>query len=433
MTRIGRYTLLGELASGGMATVHLGRLQGDAGFQREVAIKRLQPRYAADPDFTAMLLDEARLVERIRHPHVVQVLDVVADASGLYVVMELVRGESLSGLIRLAHQRQTSVPQRVAIAMVIDALHGLHAAHVAQTEHGVPLGIVHRDVSPHNLMVGADGITRVLDFGVAKALGRSSATEEGQIKGKLAYMPPEQVLARPVDARTDVYAATIVLWELLAGRRLFRADSQIELLRLAAKGVAPESLELEGLDVRLMAVLRRGLEPNPERRFQSAQEMASELESLGLEGTRDEVGAFVRALAGERLAAISQIVNVEPLPQVNDDRTGPAINIDVATTAPRRRSRVPMIVAGLAGLLVSVAFALREPPTPPPPVIRAEPSLPPPPPVLVEEKRPEAIVETPKPVAKPARKKAPVKKADCSQPYELDAKGNPRFKRECLQ
>src|SRR5271154_2384991 len=205
---IGRYLLFGEIASGGMATVHFGRLSGPAGFSRTVAIKRLHPNLAKDPEFVAMFLDEARLAARIRHPNVIPTLDVVATEGEIFLVMDYVQGESLSRLIRAAVARGERIPPDMVAALMVGVLHGLHAAHEAKSDHGEPLGIVHRDVSPHNILVGTDGAARVLDFGVAKAIGRSQNTREGQIKGKLAYMAPEQVRGS-VSRRTDVYAASV--------------------------------------------------------------------------------------------------------------------------------------------------------------------------------------------------------------------------------
>src|SRR5262245_51026591 len=172
MSVIGRYALHGELASGGMATVHLGRLLGPVGFSRTVAIKRLHAQYAQDPEFVSMFLDEARLAARIRHPNVVPTLDVVATSGELFLVMEYVPGESLSRLARAARDRMERMPPRIVSAIMSGVLHGLHAAHEAKSERGEPLGIVHRDVSPQNVLVGTDGVARVLDFGVAKAAGR---------------------------------------------------------------------------------------------------------------------------------------------------------------------------------------------------------------------------------------------------------------------
>ena len=194
---VGRYALYDSIACGGMASVHLGRLIGPAGFSRTVAIKRLHENYAKDPEFVAMLLDEARLAARINHPNVVSTLDVVAVGPELLLVMEYVAGESLSALIRTCQQTEHSPPIPVVVDIAIGMLNGLHAAHEATGEGGQPLNIVHRDVSPQNVLVGTDGVTRVVDFGIAKAIGRTQETRSGAIKGKPAYMAPEQLQGAP--------------------------------------------------------------------------------------------------------------------------------------------------------------------------------------------------------------------------------------------
>src|SRR5437588_9653608 len=222
---IGRYVLHGELASGGMATIHFGRLSGPVGFSRTVAIKRLHPQFAKDPEFVTMFLDEARLCGRIRHPNVVPTLDVVTVEGEIFIVMEYVAGEALSKLLKTAWSRGVAMPPRVAATIVSSILHGLHAAHVAKDEHGRELGIVHRDVSPQNILVGGDGTSRVLDFGVAKARGRLQTTRDGQVKGKIAYMPPEQLSGGAVTRQSDIYAASVVRWEALAGRRLLDGET----------------------------------------------------------------------------------------------------------------------------------------------------------------------------------------------------------------
>src|SRR5438270_1864420 len=195
---VGRYTVHGELAAGGMATVHIGRMGAAGGFAKLVAIKRMHPQFAKDPDFLAMFLDEARLVTRIRHPNVVQSLDVIVEGGEVLLVMEYIHGDALSRINRVLRSQQARIPLRIAVAIISGVLHGLHSAHEAKSERGEPLGIVHRDVSPQNVLVGTDGAPRVLDFGVAKAAGRTQQTREGQIKGKLSYMAPEQLRGAPV-------------------------------------------------------------------------------------------------------------------------------------------------------------------------------------------------------------------------------------------
>ncbi|MDP8998578.1 MAG: protein kinase [Myxococcota bacterium] len=290
------------MASGGMATVHFGRLQGAAGFARSVAIKRLHPQYAKDADFVGMFLDEARLAARIAHPNVVPTLDVVAQGEDLLLVMEYVRGSALSRLLRTLTQKGERMPPRIAAAIAAGVLRGLHAAHEAKSETGEALEIVHRDVSPQNVLVGTDGIPRVLDFGVAKAAGRVQTTREGQLKGKLAYMAPEQITTGSVTRKTDVYAAAVVLWEMLTGRRLFRADNEAKLLSLVLDSeVQLPSALVEGLPVGFDRVVERGLDRDPAKRYATAREMAIEVEAVAGIAAQTEVGEWVEIIAADEL------------------------------------------------------------------------------------------------------------------------------------
>ena len=301
--KIGRYAVFGELAAGGMATVYVGRLTGAAGFSRRVAIKSLHAQYAKDPDFLAMFLDEARLSGRVQHPNVVQILDVISTTTELHLAMEYVEGESLSKLIRGLRASGERVPLAVAVAILIGVLEGLHAAHEARAENGQALCIVHRDVSPQNVLVGVDGVPRILDFGIAKAVGRMQTTRGDQLKGKLAYMAPEHLAREPLDRRADVYAAGIVLWELLTGERLFQADDEISTFRraLEAKVPPPGSLAPE-VTPALDAAVLRALAKKPEARYQTARELACDLEATGLAASTRDLAAWVQKKAATALA-----------------------------------------------------------------------------------------------------------------------------------
>ena len=302
-TVLGRYLVFEEIAAGGMATVHLGRLRGAAGFARMVAVKRLHRQYAKDPEFVAMLVDEARLAGRIHHPNVVTMLDVAAEDGELVLVMEYVHGEPLAKLLRAARRKGLPVSPRIAATILTEALHGLHAAHEARDEKGMELGIVHRDVSPQNIIVGADGVTRVLDFGIAKAAGRIHSTREGEIKGKFAYMPPEQLHGEHLDRRADVYAAGVVLWETLTGERLFLGSAEMpDLRRLLDADVQPPSTRIAGLHASFDAVAMRALAREPGDRYPTARAMALALEACGPAATASEVGEWVEVLANESLS-----------------------------------------------------------------------------------------------------------------------------------
>ncbi len=311
---IGRYALHDEIASGGMATVHLGRLLGPVGFARTVAIKRLHQHYAKDPEFVSMFLDEARLAARIRHPNVVPTLDVVALSGELFLVMDYVHGVSLSRLMRTLGATDARIPVDIAAAVMVGALHGLHAAHEAHDERGQPLGIVHRDVSPQNVMVGSDGLSRVLDFGVAKASWRIQTTRDGQVKGKLSYMAPEQVNGGSVGPWTDVYAAGIVLWEALANERLFKGDDSGAVLARFTKNtpIEPPSTFNDEVSPELDAVVLRALEADPEKRFASANELADAIEAATRLASTSAVARWVQGAVHEELAIRStRIAEIE--------------------------------------------------------------------------------------------------------------------------
>jgi serine/threonine-protein kinase len=288
-----------------MATVYFGRLRGAGGFSRPVAIKRLHPHFAKTPHFIDAFLDEARLAATIRHPNVVPTLDVVAEQSELLLVMEYIAGASLSELWDIEVARGHRIAPRIAAAVLAGALHGLHAAHEAKDDEGKPLGIVHRDVSPHNLIVGTDGVTRVLDFGVAKAEQRIRTTSPGEVKGKLAYMAPEQIMLEQASPRSDIYAAGVVLWEALTGGLLFRAENHGSLIsKILSDEVKPPSEvapDAPGMSKALDAIVMKALARNAEERFATAREMALALEAVGVASTA-EVGEWVAATAGESVA-----------------------------------------------------------------------------------------------------------------------------------
>ncbi len=300
---LGRYVMFDEIAAGGMATVHLGRLLGPVGFAKTVAIKRLHPHLAKDPDFATMFLDEARLAARVRHPNVVSILDVVQLETELFLVLDYVEGESLSRVLRAARKRKEVAPLAVAVAVIEGSLQGLHAAHEAVDEHGRPLGLVHRDVSPQNIQIGVDGIARVLDFGVAKAAGRLQETQGREVKGKLAYMAPEQLAGGEVDRRTDVYAAGVCLWETLTGRRLVKAPNEGQTVAMVMSGqFAVPSAHRSEVPAELDAVTMKALNKDPTQRFASAREFAMALTRALSSASVYQVGEWVEAHADEALA-----------------------------------------------------------------------------------------------------------------------------------
>jgi serine/threonine-protein kinase len=303
--RVGRYEVLGEIASGGMATVYLARAVGAGGFARLVAIKKLHEHLQADEDFVAMLLDEARLAARIRHPNVVPVVDMEA-APSLYLVMEYIEGDKLSGLIRALAKQKRALTPTVALRIVHDSLEGLHVAHELHDDEGRPLHIIHRDISPQNILVGVDGVARITDFGIAKAESRATTTRDGQLKGKIGYMAPEQLSASAIDRRVDLFAMGVTLWESLTGRRLFHGESEVESMAAVAHALIPSLAEPPyRLTREIDHVVQRSLARDPTKRFSTAREFADALESAaasigGLASTR-QVADVVNALAGEKI------------------------------------------------------------------------------------------------------------------------------------
>jgi serine/threonine-protein kinase len=301
--RLGRYEIVREIASGGMAKVYLGRVVGEGGFERLVALKVMHEHIAKDPEFVAMFLDEARLAARIRHPNVVSTLDIQKTSEGMFLVMDYVDGPALQDMRKLLKRERRRIPIEIAVTVVLDVLAGLHAAHDLSDEDGSPLRLVHRDVSPHNVLVGKDGIARLTDFGVARAEARIASTSSGKLKGKMAYMSPEQIMGQTVDRRSDVYAAGIVLWELLVNKRLFRADSEGELVHKILAGNAPWPHKVsKHVPLSIASVCMRALTRQPNDRFASAEELADALESAsrntGIAPAKSRrVGQFVRELA----------------------------------------------------------------------------------------------------------------------------------------
>lgn len=300
-----------------MATVHFGRLLGGAGFARTVAIKRVHPKHLKSESMIASLVDEARLASRIQHPNVVPTLDVFFAEGELFVVMEFVMGETLARLSPLrAGEPEPGAPDAVPIAVTasigVGMLHGLHAAHEAKNELGQPLHIVHRDVSPQNVLVGIDGLARVLDFGIATAsTARLTSTQSGQVKGKPRYMAPEQLRGEKVTRRTDVYAAGVVLWEVFANRRLYEREIDAA-LALSEKTPAPPA---EGFNPLVTppidAVLRKAMAHDPADRYDDAESFAIALEDATEVATPRRVGEWLRFVAEaslhERAAQIAEI------------------------------------------------------------------------------------------------------------------------------
>jgi eukaryotic-like serine/threonine-protein kinase len=302
-----RYDTILKLASGGMATVWVGTVRGALGFRQLVAIKKPHPHLLEDASYRNELVAEARLASLINHANVIDVRDVEVDGDAISLIMDYIEGASLGELIVAASKAGTRLPPRVAVRIALDALAGLHAAHELVDERGRHVGLVHRDVSPQNIVVGVDGLARVADFGVAKFSRKNADSSEGSLKGKLAYMAPEYIRGEPIDRRFDVFALGIVLWEALAGRRLFRGASEPETIRMLLEH-EPESLATAAPEAAALAgVVATALARPVEQRFQNAQAMAAALETTalgaGLCGGQTEVATALKELVGASIEA----------------------------------------------------------------------------------------------------------------------------------
>ena len=310
ITKIGRYTLFDQFATGGMATVHLGRLDGAGGFSRVVAIKRLLPHLVQNEDFTQMLLKEARLAARVRHPNVVPTLDVVASKGDVLLVLEYVHGEALSTLCRIqVKQKKDHIPVDVAATIMRDVLQGLEAVHEATDERGRSLGLVHRDISPPNVLVGVDGLSRVLDFGIAKALEHIEESDPNRVKGKTGYLSPEQIRGERLTQRSDVFSAGIILWEMLATRRLFSAELETDRMQAILRGDYPHPRATRSeLSEELDAVVMQALALEPEKRFESPRAFAAAIDAVAKSAPPRKVAEWVNELAAEALASRSRLL-----------------------------------------------------------------------------------------------------------------------------
>ena len=297
-----------------MATVFLARLSGVGGFQRFVAIKRLHPHLAREPEFIEMFLEEARLAARIHHPNVVPILEIGQSEQGYYIVMEYVEGDTLGRLLARSAQTGVRLPVKVGLRVVIDMLAGLDAAHELKDDDGNPFGIVHRDISPQNVLVGVDGSSRLSDFGVARATSKLSTTRTGQLKGKLAYMAPEQARGhKDVDRRADIFASGIVLWEVLACRRLFKGDGEADTLnRVMNEPIPPVRSAAPTIPASLEAVVAKALERDRNKRYATAAEFADSLERasrvVGALGTHKDVAQHLEAVLGTEISAQRDVV-----------------------------------------------------------------------------------------------------------------------------
>jgi len=359
---LGRYEIVGGLGHGGMATVYLARTAGESGFHRLFAIKVLHPHLSEDTAFVTMLLDEARIAARLHHPNVVPIVDLGVQDGLHYVVMEYVEGCSMFAL--LAKSRDAR-PPRLIVPLLLDALAGLHAAHELRGDDDEPLQLVHRDVSPQNVLVGVEGIGRLTDFGVARAEARINTTRPGhsQIKGKVGFLSPEQLRGQPIDRRSDVFSAGVMLWSALTGKRLFHdpaSDAATMTKTLTMEVPKPSTVGLRP-PVAFDDVCLRALERDPNKRFATALEMEDALRAAataaGMLGTRQELAEWMTKSFGDELAARRAAVRKATVPQ---DRVSAS---DVSSAAVSGMRMMPAVGSIVPEESTPAAGVVAEPPS----------------------------------------------------------------------
>jgi serine/threonine-protein kinase len=306
-SRFGKYDLLALLATGGMAEIWLARVSGEAGFEKLVVIKRLLDDLAVNPDYVEMFLDEARINARLNHSNVVQVLELGQVEGKYFMAMEYVAGLSVAQVGKKSTQRLGDVPQAVAAGIIAQACAGLHYAHERAMPDGTPLGIIHRDVSPQNLILTFEGQVKVVDFGIAKAQDRQSRTRAGMVKGKTSYMSPEQCLGLPLDRRSDVFALGIVLFELATARRLFKRTTSYQTFEAIVTAEVPRPMELNPrIAPEMEAVILKALARKADDRYATAGEMQEAIElamhHAKLRGATSDLEKFVEGTFSDERA-----------------------------------------------------------------------------------------------------------------------------------
>ncbi|MFO0626078.1 MAG: protein kinase [Polyangiales bacterium] len=320
--RVGRFDLVTRLGAGGMANVFLARHQGAAGFERLAAIKLLHRHLSSDEQFVQMFFDEARVAARIHHPNVVPILEIGSEHEQLYMVMDYVEGDTLAAVQRAAIGVKRAIPAGIVLRIILDALSGLDNAHELCGPDGEPLNVVHRDISPQNIIVGIDGVARVVDFGIARAERRLALTSVGTLKGKAPFMAPEQLEGRPVDRRADVFSMGVTLWESFALRRLYPQRNDVETVSKANRvPYRPLRAMLAQLPSEVDEIIERALAFDVDGRFASAAEFAEAIEERlrAHIATHRQVSTFMNVVAGEKVAGEREAVrrSVKAAPSVH--------------------------------------------------------------------------------------------------------------------
>jgi serine/threonine protein kinase len=353
--RVGRYEVLLKVASGGMATVYLARAHGIGGFEREVALKLMHSHLQESSEFADDLVEEAKLAVRIRHSNVASILDVGEDPLGIYLVMDFVEGDTLSGLLKVAAATDEKIPVRIGLRILVDALAGLHAAHECKDAAGKPLGIVHRDFSPQNILVGLDGVARLADFGIARAATRLSQTNTGIVKGKIAYMAPEQARGEAVDRRCDVWAAGVVTWQVITGKKLYAAENDLAALLKIATVEPPRLRSLDRtvsgpLDEAVASALTMDLAKRCPTASTFRHALVAAARAKDALAEHEEVAEYVEKAVGQRLAArrerIAELLALrERMGKLADGARDERSGMTPAHGAPRTSSHsIPLVV-----------------------------------------------------------------------------------------
>ncbi|OJH39062.1 protein kinase [Cystobacter ferrugineus] len=416
---VGRYNLLTRLAVGGMAEIWLARQGGPQGFEKFIAIKRILDSLSSDADFVGMFLDEARLAAQLNHPHIVQIIDLGEEEGAYYIAMEYLPGENLASIARACARQKKQLPLAHAVRIIAHAAEGLAYAHAKLGPDGALLGIVHRDVSPQNILVTYEGVVKVLDFGIAKAATRESQTMAGQVRGKAAYMSPEQARGQPLDARSDIFSLGIVLFELVTGTRLFPSMEPLAAMNaLAGETPLPDAHERNPcVPESLSRIICRALARNPSQRYISARHFQAALEEW-LRGQPEvpdstDLSSYMTELFADRIQerarlleaarsgdltpssarrVVGRIQSVASMPS----RVITTRELTVEQATPHQQQRRWPWLAGAAVVsllaLAGVVFALRgspaRSPTPQAPPVAARPPPPAGPPVLTIETEP---------------------------------------------
>ncbi len=364
---LGKYRLIAELGRGGMADVYLAMIAGPtgSGFTKLAVVKRLRPNLVEDPEFVAMLVDEARISARLNHPNVIQTLEVGVEREEYYLAMEFLDGQSLHRIQRRASRTNAALPRELACLVVADVLSGLHHAHELADYDGSPLGVVHRDVNPQNVFVTYEGTIKVVDFGIAKAAGRVAETRQGIVKGKVRYMSPEQAFGGAIDRRSDVFAAGLLLWEAATGKRFWGELDDLDVIRALVAGdfdPSPRSVD-PSVPAALDAMCCRALASRAEDRYATAGELRDTLEAFlseSIVNARRRLGLLVAGMFAKERADVRAVIQ-------HASRSAPdalSMTVLLGSSQTSRISDAPAALdAQVSPASIAPVFTERQPPS----------------------------------------------------------------------